>query len=355
MRMPRPSSMEAHLPTILPLPLLLSSLLLALAEPVAVTASPAPSPTPHAMVLPLQPGQMVGTVQSYVTKAGEDLEHIAFTHGVAVNHVLQPSKGLLHKGVHKGLHLFIDQRRIEPGFSAEISGIVLNLPEAEVYFLDAGRIVKSYPVGVSVGEAEWRAPVGESKVVAMDKDPIWHIPKKIQVERARKGLTFKTEVAAGPKNPLGNRWIGFADGTFGFHGTLDPGSIKQYESHGCVRFLRPHIEDLYGRVKIGTPVHVTYQPVILASSLGTVWLTAFPDFYHRGFDYRAAVKALVAKTSGGAPMLNWQEVEKVLKAKDGLVHDVGVRPNGPDTAPGPSPSVVATPSPTTTAAPIHRE
>jgi L,D-transpeptidase ErfK/SrfK len=302
----------------------LSTLLLFLASPcVALAAASSAPASPGGPALPLQPGIMKGTVQHYTVKQGEDLEEIAFTHGVDVAHVKNPSKAMLKKGLHAGLEILIDQRHIEPGFSNNLTGILLNLPEAEVYLLNHGKIGRSYAVGVSSGDSDWHAPVGDSKVVAKDKNPVWHIPKRIQAERARKGLSAKTEMPAGPKNPLGNRWIGFADGTYGFHGTLDQASIKTKSSHGCVHFLTADIVSLFDLVKIGTPVHVVYQPVALAANEGTVWLTAFPDFYHRHFNYRAATKALAAKTSAGAQAIDWKAVEKVLIAKDGFIHDVG--------------------------------
>ncbi|HZW09819.1 MAG TPA: L,D-transpeptidase family protein [Phycisphaerales bacterium] len=55
-----------------------------------------------------------------------------------------------------------------------------------------------------------------------------------------------------PKNPIGERWIGI-DGLgedaiktgYGIHGTIDPGSIGQQKSMGCVRMVDADVELVY--------------------------------------------------------------------------------------------------------------
>jgi hypothetical protein len=55
-----------------------------------------------------------------------------------------------------------------------------------------------------------------------------------------------------PKNPIGERWIGIdglgADAIktgYGIHGTIDPGSIGQQKSMGCVRMVDGDVELVY--------------------------------------------------------------------------------------------------------------
>ncbi|HZW07868.1 MAG TPA: L,D-transpeptidase, partial [Phycisphaerales bacterium] len=56
-----------------------------------------------------------------------------------------------------------------------------------------------------------------------------------------------------PKNPIGERWIGL-EGTdentrrfagYGIHGTVDPESIGQQKSMGCVRMAPGDVEMIY--------------------------------------------------------------------------------------------------------------
>jgi L,D-transpeptidase ErfK/SrfK len=295
----------------------------------------------------LFPGAVAGEVRPFDARPGDTVATIAASHGVHPIRVTKPSAKALKDGLQPGETVFIDQRRIVPTFGADARGIVVDLPGAHLYLLEAGRIQADWPVGVSTGEDDWKAPIGPTKVVEKVKDPTWHIPAKIQAERARKGLPPKTKVEAGPKNPLGRRWIGIADGTYGIHGTLDPTSIKRYASHGCVRMNNADVEALFDRVEKGTPVRITYQPVKLAVDRKSVWLQVFPDFYHQGYDYRAAVKALAAKANVQG-RLDGPAVEKALAAKDGLLVDVGqpLAPPSPlvRTSPGLSPGPDASPA-----------
>jgi L,D-transpeptidase ErfK/SrfK len=289
--------------------------------------------------VPLGPGRVDGTINTYKVKRWDSLPWIAVRFGVHPVHVTKPSADALRDGLKAGETLHVDQRRITPRFGA-LEGVVLNIPEAQVYLVDGGELVREYPVAVSTSES--KMPIGNTRVVSMTKNPTWHVPKSIQDEMAEKGLEVKTEVPPGPENPLGNRWIGWADGTFGFHGTLVPSSIKRYASHGCVRFLRPHIEDLYDRVHVGTPVRVLYQPVLLAVDKKAVWLSVYPDIYKLDYDFKDMVKTLAAE-AGVSGRIDWQAVDKVVQVADGIVTDVAV---GSQPSPTPKPSVKPTAKPT---------
>jgi lipoprotein-anchoring transpeptidase ErfK/SrfK len=63
-------------------------------------------------------------------------------------------------------------------------------------------------------------------------------------------------MAGGPGNPLGSRALYLGNTLYRIHGTSDPSSIGQFVSSGCIRMLNEDVEDLYGRVKIGSRVVV---------------------------------------------------------------------------------------------------
>ena len=99
----------------------------------------------------------------------------------------------------------------------------------------------SYSVGLgeydSTPEGAWVVRTN-SKLI----DPAWVNP--------RTGERFASK---DPENPIGNRWIGIR-GTdsnteneegIGLHGTIEPNSIGQQMSMGCVRMLRADIELMY--------------------------------------------------------------------------------------------------------------
>jgi len=118
-----------------------------------------------------------------------------------------------------------------------------------------------------------------------------------------------------------------------------PTSIKHYASHGCVRFLRDDIIDLYDRVHVGMPVHVIYQPVTLAVDRKTVWLSVYPDYYGLGFDFKGAVRAL-AYEAGVLDRVDWKMVDAALREKDGTVMPIAkpIEPPHPSTRPSVKPS-----------------
>lgn len=122
----------------------------------------------------------------------------------------------------------------------------LSLSRKQVTLFQGTTPIKSYPV--AVGRPGWETPTGVFQVQSMIEDPAWKNP-------------FNGSVIAGghARNPLGRRWIGFwSDGKnwIGFHGTPNPESIGHAVSHGCVRMHNRDIEDLFARIRTGTPVMV---------------------------------------------------------------------------------------------------
>jgi L,D-transpeptidase ErfK/SrfK len=47
-------------------------------------------------------------------------------------------------------------------------------------------------------------------------------------------------------------------------------------THGCIRLLPEHIEELFGRVAVGTPVHLVNQPVKVGWYGNTLFLEVHP-------------------------------------------------------------------------------
>jgi hypothetical protein len=98
-----------------------------------------------------------------------------------------------------------------------------------LYVLRDGIPIKKYPI--ALGKPETPTPIGE--FIVINKHLNW-------------GSGF------------GTRWIGLNVpwGIYGIHGTNRPHSIGQDASHGCVRMLNRHVEELYRMVKVGTRVSI---------------------------------------------------------------------------------------------------
>lgn len=291
----------------------------------------------------LKPGNSTGSVVNYRVKRGDYLNELGVKFKINPIRITKPNKNELNNGMKIGQVIKVDLRRVTPAFDRRVSGLVLNLPEAHVYLVQRGRLLKDYAVGVS--NAERKAPIGSSRIVSLVRNPAWHVPLSIQKEMADQGREVKRVVPPGPDNPLGSRWIGFADGTYGFHGTTLPWSIKRYASHGCARFLREDIEDLFSRVRLGMRVRVIYQPVMLAAEGRSVWVSIYPDYYNLGYDHRKAVYAL-AKQAKVAHLIQETMLEQALRDKDGILVDLAAVPPTPTPAPTPTPTPTPTPIPT---------
>jgi len=102
-------------------------------------------------------------------------------------------------------------------------------------------MIASFPVGL--GEFN-TTPTGIFKVRPRSKlkDPQWRNP--------RTGEHFASE---DPKNPIGERWVGLEGvephnqdfAGYGIHGTIEPDSIGQMRSMGCIRMLPADVEVVY--------------------------------------------------------------------------------------------------------------
>jgi lipoprotein-anchoring transpeptidase ErfK/SrfK len=123
--------------------------------------------------------------------------------------------------------------------------LVVDLSDRTVYLYQRNTVDASYPV--SIGKPGWETPTGTFQINHMEANPVWQHP-----------ITKQT-IPAGPGNPLGSRWIGFATTQhyeIGFHGTDQPATVGQAISHGCLRMHEADIQKLYAQVHVGTPVVV---------------------------------------------------------------------------------------------------
>ncbi len=100
--------------------------------------------------------------------------------------------------------------------------------------------IRSFRVGLGEGDS---TPTGNFVVKRQSKliNPHWVNP--------RTGERF---AADNPENPIGERWIGIeglgADAVktgYGLHGTIEPSSIGQQKSMGCVRMHGSDVELVY--------------------------------------------------------------------------------------------------------------
>src|SRR6266851_4583627 len=127
--------------------------------------------------------------------------------------------------------------------------IVIDTPNTYLYLvLGNGRAMR-YGIGVGREGFTW---AGREKISRMSEWPDWHPPKEM-IERQPYLPRF---MAGGESNPLGARALYLGNTLYRIHGTNQPSTIGSFVSSGCIRLANADIEDLYGRVTMGTKVVV---------------------------------------------------------------------------------------------------
>lgn len=136
--------------------------------------------------------------------------------------------------------------RIQPGT------IVVRTGERRLYLVTRPGEAIRYRVAVGKAGKQW---LGVKYVEEMQVAPAWSPPRAVKRDRP-----WLPDLIAGgaPNNPMGARAIGLGPGgQYAIHGTNVPSSIGNAASYGCFRMLNEDVVDLYGRVRLGTPVVVT--------------------------------------------------------------------------------------------------
>jgi lipoprotein-anchoring transpeptidase ErfK/SrfK len=132
----------------------------------------------------------------------------------------------------------------------KVAKVVVDKTARTVRALDGdGKLVSFYPA--SVGSEERPAPSGTLPIRSVAENPTYHYTPKLNFKGVKTKKPF--DIAAGPKNPVGNTWIDLGDG-FGIHGTPEPKNIGKTESHGCVRLTNWDAEALGKMVRRGVKV-----------------------------------------------------------------------------------------------------
>ena len=133
--------------------------------------------------------------------------------------------------------------------------LIVKTPERALYYVLGDGEAMRYSIGVGREGFQWS---GNSRIVAKTEWPSW-TPPQIMIEReAAKGHIIPPFMKGGPGNPLGARAMYIGGTIYRVHGTNAEASIGGAVSSGCIRMMNADVIDLYGRVKVGSPIYV-YQ------------------------------------------------------------------------------------------------
>jgi lipoprotein-anchoring transpeptidase ErfK/SrfK len=127
--------------------------------------------------------------------------------------------------------------------------IIIDTPNTFLYLiLGRGKALR-YGIGVGREGFTW---TGTERISRMSEWPDWFPP----TEMIQRQPYLPRVMAGGPGNPLGARALYLGNTLYRIHGTNQPSTIGQFVSSGCIRLTNEDIEDLYGRVTVGTRVMV---------------------------------------------------------------------------------------------------
>ena len=133
--------------------------------------------------------------------------------------------------------------------------LIVKTPERALYYVLGDGEAMRYSIGVGREGFQWS---GNSRIVAKAEWPSWTPPQTMIEREAAKGHVIPPFMKGGPGNPLGARAMYIGGTIYRVHGTNAESSIGGAVSSGCIRMMNADVIDLYGRVKVGSPIYV-YQ------------------------------------------------------------------------------------------------
>jgi len=151
-----------------------------------------------------------------------------------------------------------DEEQLPPEFqrqlvffrSTEAPGtVVVNTSERFLYLVQPNSVALRYGIGIGGQCADL---IGLRHIASMVEWPAWEAPRDTLTQKLAQSGT----PAGAPGNPLGARVLELDDNRSRIHGTNAPKTIGTDVAFGCIRLVNDDIIDLYGRVRVGTPVLV---------------------------------------------------------------------------------------------------
>ena len=173
---------------------------------------------------------MTGLDATYEVKSGDSLGKIATAYHTTVD-VLKRANGLKGDLIHPRQKLKLP---------AGAFRLVVDKSQNQLLVTQDNQFFKRYPVATGENNS---TPTGTFTIVNKVPNPVWY----------RQGAVVPPD---SQENILGSRWLGLNKPGYGIHGSVDPTTIGQQVTAGCVRMTNADVEELFTIVPIGTEVTI---------------------------------------------------------------------------------------------------
>ncbi len=229
------------------------------------------------LVMPPTDLDLIGSLRYTQTRHEDTLLDIARRNGLGHDEIINTNPGVDPWLPGDGTAVLLPTRYILPHAPRE--GLVLNVPEMRLYYFPpakrgAPRRMITHPI--SIGRMDWNTPLGATRIIAKQRDPVWRPPVSIREEAFADGREIPELVPAGPDNPLGRYAMRLGVPGYLIHGTNKPAGVGMRVTHGCIRMYPEDIELLFGEVPMGTTVYIVNQPVKLGWLADTLFVEIHP-------------------------------------------------------------------------------
>ncbi|MFW5442858.1 MAG: L,D-transpeptidase family protein [Methylococcaceae bacterium] len=204
-------------------------------------------------------------------------------------------------------------------------GVTLNLPEYRLYFYpkkekNQSRHVITHPI--SIGRVDWDTPLGKTRVIAKNQNPVWIPPQSIRDEHAEEGDILPKIFPAGPDNPLGLFAIRLAVPGYLIHSTNKPYGVGMRVSHGCIRMYPEDIEKLFPQISNGTPVYIINQAIKVGWSNNLLYIEVYPELEGNELNYEErlikSLDLIEQSNEGEIPVLDGNALKQALQLSNGI-------------------------------------
>jgi L,D-transpeptidase ErfK/SrfK len=278
----------------------------------------------HAQIFQLAPDQdLIGQGGQTTAEQADTLPDIARRYHLGFDEIGVSNPGVDTWLPGAGTMVHLPMQHLLPNVPR--TAIVINLPDNRLYYFhdDAhGRpVVESYPI--SVGQMDWKTPLGVTNIVRKEKDPTWYPPKSVRAKHLQDGDVLPESIPPGPNNPLGAfaLRLGIPGGAYLIHGTNLPVGVGMQITHGCIRLYPEDIEYLFREVPVGMAVRIVNQRIKTGWVDGALYLEVHHPLEAIDpkdiEDLTALTRAVVAATAARRVIVDWDTAERVFNEARG--------------------------------------